>query len=60
MNGEDGLAVLQVEPPLHIKKILIGLWQQREELGLVADELLALFQTYGMTPPFDEEGGLKN
>jgi hypothetical protein len=57
MNGEFGLADLQVEPPAPIKKILIGLWQQREELGLVADELLMLFRAYGMTPPLDEEGG---
>jgi len=55
MNGEDGLAAVQLEPPVHIKKILIGLWQQREELGLVADELLDLFRVYGMSPPEGNE-----
>lgn len=54
MNGEYGMADVQTEPPPPIKQILIGLWQQREELGLVADELLELFRAYGMTPPLDE------
>jgi hypothetical protein len=54
MHGDEGLAALPLEPPSSINKILIGLWQQREELGIVADELLELFRAYGLTPPLDE------
>jgi hypothetical protein len=57
MNGEEGLASVRLEAPSHIEKILVGLWQQREELGLVADELLDLFRVYGMSPPADEGRG---
>lgn len=57
MNGEEGLVVASVEAPSHVEKILVGLWQQREELGLVADELLDLFRVYGMSPPPEEEQG---
>ncbi|MFA5082827.1 MAG: hypothetical protein WC474_09805 [Hydrogenophilaceae bacterium] len=42
-----------VSPP--VERLLIGLWQQREELGLIADELLAIFRSHGLTPPQDEE-----
>jgi hypothetical protein len=42
-----------LSPP--IERLLIGLWQQREELGLIADELLAIFRSQGLTPPKDEE-----
>jgi hypothetical protein len=38
-----------------VERLLTGLWKQREELGLIADELLAIFRRYGLTPPKDEE-----
>jgi hypothetical protein len=42
--------------PLSVERLLSGLWQQREELGLIADELLDIFRRNGLTPPQDEEG----
>lgn len=42
-----------VSPP--VERLLIGLWQQREDLGLIADELLAIFRRHGLTPPKDKE-----
>ncbi|MDD5364746.1 MAG: hypothetical protein PHR30_05350 [Gallionellaceae bacterium] len=42
-----------VSPP--VERLLTGLWQQREELGLIADELLAIFRSHGLTPPQDTE-----
>lgn len=41
--------------PLSVERLLNGLFQQREELGLIADELLDLFRYHGLTPPQDEE-----
>ena len=47
----------EVTPPIPtpVARLLNGLWQQREELGLIADELLAIFRQHGLTPPLDEE-----
>lgn len=42
-----------LSPP--VERLLTGLWRQREELGLIADELLAIFRSHGLTPPQDEE-----
>ncbi len=42
--------------PPSIERLLNGLWQQREELGLLADELLDIFRRHGLTPPGDDEG----
>lgn len=55
MNPEQ--EQLQVDPALSppVERLLIGLWQQREELGLIADELLAIFRSHGLTPPQDDE-----
>lgn len=41
--------------PAPVERLLAGLWQQREELGLIADELLAIFRSQGLKPPQDEE-----
>lgn len=41
--------------PSPVDQLLTGLWQQREELGLIADELLAIFRSHGINPPRDEE-----
>jgi hypothetical protein len=41
--------------PAPVERLLNGLWRQREELGLIADELLAIFQHHGLNPPQDEE-----
>lgn len=57
MQGDDGRVDLQEAPSAHVHKILIGLWQQREELGLLADDLLDLFRSYGIAVPPDGEGG---
>jgi hypothetical protein len=46
-NGQD-------LPPA-VERLLNGLWQQREELGLIAEELLDIFSRIGMKPPQDEE-----
>lgn len=41
--------------PVPVERLLTGLWQQREELGLIADELLAIFRSQGLTPPQDDD-----
>lgn len=41
--------------PPPVERLLVGLWQQREELGLIADELLDIFRRHGLTPPQDED-----
>jgi hypothetical protein len=41
--------------PPPVERLLVGLWQQREELGLIADELLDIFRHHGLTPPQDED-----
>jgi hypothetical protein len=41
--------------PISVERLLNGLFQQREELGLIADELLNIFRYHGLTPPQDEE-----
>ena len=43
------------EVPLSVDRLLNGLWQQREELGLIADELLDIFKRHGLTPPQDDK-----
>ena len=43
------------ELPLSVERLLNGLFQQREELGLIADELLNIFRYHGLTPPQDED-----
>ncbi|NTV93831.1 MAG: hypothetical protein HGA75_00235 [Thiobacillus sp.] len=54
MNPDpEQLQANQALPP-PVERLLTGLWQQREELGLIADELLAIFRSHGMTPPQDE------
>jgi len=45
------------EVSTRLKDILAGLLRQREELGSVADELIALFRAHGVTLPPDAEGG---
>ena len=41
--------------PPPVERLLVGLWQQREDLGAIADELLAIFRSQGLRPPQDEE-----
>jgi len=41
--------------PSSVERLLNGLWQQREELGLIADELLEIFRRHGLSPPQDED-----
>ena len=55
MNPEpERLPTNQAVPP-PVERLLVGLWRQREELGLIADELLAIFRSQGLTPPPDKE-----
>lgn len=49
---EQLLANKAASPP--VERLLKGLWQQREELGLIADELLAIFRRHGLKPPQDK------
>lgn len=53
---EQDVAVKQEVPP-PVERLLTGLWQQREELGLIADELLDIFRRYGFAPPRDRGKG---
>ncbi len=57
MNMGDGQGMMLVEKtpenglepsPPHAPRILSGLWRQREELGLIADELIELFRRHGV------------
>jgi Fe2+ or Zn2+ uptake regulation protein len=56
MNVDEELAKLTGRPSAQVEKILKGLWRQREELGIVAEELLELFRAAGLTPPPDDDG----
>lgn len=57
MNPTDeGFRPAQEVPP-PVERLLTGLWQQREELGLIADELLDIFRRNGFAPPLDKEKG---
>ncbi len=56
MSPENELANDQQALPAPVERLLTGLWQQREELGLIADELLDIFRSHGMTPPQDTHG----
>ena len=47
--------VLDMPPP--VARLLIGLLQQREELGLIADELLDIFRRNGYALPPDARKG---
>jgi len=51
-DPEQGYSAQGLPPP--VERLLTGLWQQREELGLIADELLDLFRQHGLTPPQDD------
>jgi hypothetical protein len=42
------------EMPVPIERLLTGLWHQREDLGLIADELLEIFKQHGLTPPNEQ------
>lgn len=44
---------LDVPPP--VERLLTGLWRQREDLGLIADELLDIFKRHGLEPPRDQD-----
>jgi len=54
MNAEQELGKLADQPLAQVEKILKGLWQQRDELGIVADELLELFRAAGLKLPLDD------
>ncbi len=55
MGPEGEIFQKDQELPLSIERLLNGLWQQREELGLIAEELLDIFKRNGFSPPQDEE-----
>lgn len=55
MNPEPEQLSNNQTSPTSVERLLVGLWQQREELGLIADELLAIFHRHGLTPPGDED-----
>jgi hypothetical protein len=40
--------------PRPLERLLTGLWHQRAELGLIAEELLDIFRRHGLTPPVDD------
>ncbi len=52
---ENNHSAQDIAPP--VEKLLTGLWRQREELGLIADELLDIFRRKGFAPPVDKEEG---
>ena len=54
MSPDDEIKSGSWDESLPLERLLDGLWQQREELGLIADELLDIFKRYGLTPPQDE------
>ena len=55
MNSDPKRSPADEAVPVPVERLLNGLWQQREELGLIADELLAIFRRHGLTPPKDEK-----
>jgi hypothetical protein len=52
-DPEQGYSDQGLPPP--VERLLSGLWRQREELGLIADELLDLFRQHGLKPPQDDQ-----
>lgn len=55
MNSDLEHSPTRQELPPPVERLLDGLWQQRDELGLIADELLDLFRRHGLTPPQEKQ-----
>jgi hypothetical protein len=55
MCPEDEIKQNSQDLPLSIERLLDGLWRQREDLGLIAEELLDIFESNGLLPPQREE-----
>lgn len=55
MKSESTAPQMDPSAVPHAHKLLLGLWRQREELGLIAEELLELFQRHGLPAPDERD-----